>query len=640
VEYDTGTDYHETLDVHGSPDGGSVFALSEHYFDYDNITVHLHKRTPGMGGPGTWEVVASIPTVPGSPEFMSHFVQLRVISDSEVYILGDQGDHLFGTAVIWKWNGSTLSKVYEHVYAGASSSRSLWLAEDGSEGWALLIENDYTTPSGLRDCYVHFDGISWSLYGTAELSNVAKDITQIAGDPTSTVALAEFGYYNKRDGIGTWFTPPPAELVNYDCPGFSCRKIPFFYFDNDRPYLVTYTAYAAGSPPSLANEDPGSGATGVARDVTIRLDILNSVSGVNASTVELTVQGTVAWTGDAVQPGFTVIKSLVTDGFRYAITPDTLLPSHLVITIGVYAEDLSSTPNVLDTSYNFTTIITPPQVTPVDPLAYESNVDTTTDITLDVEAVDGLLNDAATIIQFNSAPVWMNDLSVHTDYPITRTPLLKGWRFVINPVEDLTGETSMLVAVHAENDDLIPAITDTAYPFTTRTPPCVMFGAVPRLWGALPWGYQPYCDPTCFTGPLNPTEQALLLEFSGLVNTEKLRRSLVQYVVLPGGTELEAARSIFLRAHMPEFAPTMFQIVPVPTEAEKAVRLCNKATDLSVSNNLRRKPNYLPGAIQELAALGLPYEHRKLFEAYSREDQPSIEVPLACVIILLAKAFE
>ena len=392
--------------------------------------------------------------------------------------------------------------------------------------------------------------------------------------------------------------------------------------------------------PFLQNLDPGSGDVDVERDVDIALEIIDTAAGVDESTVVLKVQGVTAWTGDAAQPGFTVTKSAVTDGFRYVIDPDTLLPSYTVITIGVYAEDLASTPNVLDTSYPFTTVITPPQVTPIDPLSYESNVDTTTDITLDVEAVDGNLNDAATVIQLNGVPVWMSDMSVHTDYPVTRTPLLKGWRFVINPVADLPSETEMTLAVHAENDYPTPAVSDVSYPFTTRTPPCVMFGAVPKLWGVLPWGYQPFCDPTCFTGPLNPTEEALLLEFSGLVNIEKLRRALVQYVVLPGGNEVEAARSIFLRAHTQEFAPTMFQIVPVPTAAEKAVRLCYKATDLAVSDNLRRKPNYIPGAITELAGLGLPYEHRKLFEAYAAEDQPSIEVPLACVIILLAKAFE
>lgn len=151
------------------------------------------------------------------------------------------------------------------------------------------------------------------------------------------------------------------------------------------------------------------------------------------------------------------------------------------------------------------------------------------------------------------------------------------------------------------------------------------------------WSFRICDDDTCFAGPLNVTESALLVPFTSLDFCERLRQALLQAsVTRPNATT--AARVVFLNGHAQELAPVLRDLVPSPTAAEKASRLCYRATNLAISNFLRRKANLLPGAIRELSTLGLPKEHAALLTAYAQEDQPNTEVPLACLIVLLAKA--
>jgi hypothetical protein len=391
--------------------------------------------------------------------------------------------------------------------------------------------------------------------------------------------------------------------------------------------------------PVLQNLNPASGEPAASIGANVVLEIVDIHTGVAASTVILTVGGTVAWTGDTQQAGFVVTKETIPDGFRYTINPDALFPENSTITIEVYAEDLVSPPNVLDTSYTFDTVAPAPVLTPVTPLAYQKDVDKNTNIVLNVTVLGGGLDDSATILKLNGETLWTGDADVHPHVATTKTAITDGWAFVIEPETPFTEGTTPIINVHAENSNPTADILDTYYSFDVATTPCVLFGAIPRVWGQIPWGYEPYCDPTCFTGPLNEAEEGLLVPFATLDYMERLRVDLLKYVVTNNDPN-EAARSIFLRAHSQETAPIMHDIVPVPTEAEWATRLCFKNTNLSVSNNLRRKPNLLPGAIRELFAMGVPHEQRKLLDAYASEDQPNTEVPLACVMVLLAKAFE
>lgn len=121
-----------------------------------------------------------------------------------------------------------------------------------------------------------------------------------------------------RESNGTW--------VNVTAPGGT--------------YYVVHALPADLAPPYLANLSPYAGEVGVLPDGSIQLDILDDGTGVNDASVVIKVNSVTAWTGDAQQAGFTVVKSVVALGFRYVITPDSFLPSGTT-TVEVYAEDLA-----------------------------------------------------------------------------------------------------------------------------------------------------------------------------------------------------------------------------------------------------------------------------------------------------------
>jgi hypothetical protein len=109
---------------------------------------------------------------------------------------------------------------------------------------------------------------------------------------------------------------------------------------------------AAIDPPVFANESPATGTQEVALLSPISVDITDVDGDLDASTVVLTVGGTVAWTGDAPANGWTGGKSAITNGYNYALTPPSEYPLGNAITVDVYAEDVLA--NVLnDSSWNF-----------------------------------------------------------------------------------------------------------------------------------------------------------------------------------------------------------------------------------------------------------------------------------------------
>jgi len=109
-------------------------------------------------------------------------------------------------------------------------------------------------------------------------------------------------------------------------------------------------------PPVLEGQNPSPGQTDINPATNIVLEIIDLGSGVDQSSVVLTVDGYVAWIGDTQQPGFTVTKDTIIDGYRYTINPDNNFPDFKWIVVDVYAEDNPAPiANVLDTSYQFKT---------------------------------------------------------------------------------------------------------------------------------------------------------------------------------------------------------------------------------------------------------------------------------------------
>lgn len=245
-----------------------------------------------------------------------------------------------------------------------------------------------------------------------------------------------------------------------------------------------------------------------------------------------------------------------------------------------------------------------------DPAGASLNV--LTDKAISVEVIsDNAIDVTKTTFKINNILVYANETSF-AGFTVVRTPISFGYNYEITPSKPWSYGQQVTVVAYAE---------DTA--ISTQST----------------WSFSIVDDPTCFIGPITATEDALLTPFTSLNFTEKLRKSLVAAVMRrPNATV--AARAIYLNAHAFELAPVLNQLVATPTTAQRSVRLCHKATNLDVSNALRRKVNYIPGAIEELKGLGVPKEHIALLQDYALEDQPNTEVHLACVIVVLAKALE
>ena len=81
-------------------------------------------------------------------------------------------------------------------------------------------------------------------------------------------------------------------------------------------------------------------------------------SGIDAASVIIQMKiGAAAWdlvwTGEAQQPGYSVTRTLITDGHHYDINPTLLFPQDTIVQVRVQADDLYS--NSLDTTYAFQT---------------------------------------------------------------------------------------------------------------------------------------------------------------------------------------------------------------------------------------------------------------------------------------------
>jgi hypothetical protein len=252
-----------------------------------------------------------------------------------------------------------------------------------------------------------------------------------------------------------------------------------------------------------------------------------------------------------------------------------------------------------------------PQFEKLDPRDGEINVLPPRPIEFDVTASVGI-DATKTLIFANGVLAYENEVALN-DFVVVRTVVTLGYHYQV---------TSPVIWPYGNEVVVESSARDTSNNPAEKV-----------------WSFFISADPACFEGPLNATEDALLVPFTTLDHAERLRQTLLLVSVIRPDPAM-AARVIFLNAHSQELAPVLRDMVPPPTDAERASRLCSRSTNLYVSNALRRKVNLLPGAIRELQTLGLPREHAALLNAYAQEDQPNTEVPLACLVVLLAKALE
>lgn len=108
--------------------------------------------------------------------------------------------------------------------------------------------------------------------------------------------------------------------------------------------------------PAVFLRKPRNGRSTARLNTNIVLEVWDTGTGVNASSVVIKINGVVAWTGDAQQTGFVVSKTVLKGGgLRYDINPNTNFKTNEVVGVEVYAEDLETVPNTVTASGEFST---------------------------------------------------------------------------------------------------------------------------------------------------------------------------------------------------------------------------------------------------------------------------------------------
>jgi len=160
-----------------------------------------------------------------------------------------------------------------------------------------------------------------------------------------------------RDAYGNPFTPSYMGFTGQAPPATSYSSLYMFSgFEAGMDAKTEESWDPDLDPPYLAHLDPADGYINVDANPQIHLDILDAISGVNELSVWIKINGIYAWLLGMEQPGFTVMRSTVPMGYRYEIKRSLTFGPHQLVLIEVYAEDLVGIPNILSTSYSFTTI--------------------------------------------------------------------------------------------------------------------------------------------------------------------------------------------------------------------------------------------------------------------------------------------
>lgn len=403
---------------------------------------------------------------------------------------------------------------------------------------------------------------------------------------------------------------------NTDFASYQVVTVAVYADDLASPINTLNTSYtfrtADTVAPYMAYRHPTQGDTNVAVWHEVNIDLVDAGSGVDASSVVITVAGTTAWQSDAAQPGFEgSTKTTISGGFSYSIQHVTPFLVASPIVIGIVCEDVSG--NVLNTSYTFYTESgATPIIFDVMPTADQTNVSAATTVEFTVTDAVLDLNPSTVLCIINEVTAYQNQTELN-GFTVARTPVLGGYSYVVTPPIPFTWGSTVSVFIFAADYSL--AHTDTSFTFDVEL------------------------SPDCFTGPLNAFEETVIAPFADtLKNLELIRYGLVQNFVKTN--PVTATRAIFLTGQTHELSIILRELVPTPTTTELTSLLCKRRSLLTVASLLPDKHTWVENSIDELAALGVPLEHRQLIQTYIDAADEVQMIVVMSFIVLLAKALE
>jgi len=235
-------------------------------------------------------------------------------------------------------------------------------------------------------------------------------------------------------------------------------------------------------PPSLSNLNPASGSSGNLATTNAYLEIVDAVNGIDHSSVVLKVNSVTCWSGDAQQGLFSVTKATVADGYSYDINPDAKFDIGSTVTIGVYAEDLSLVPNILDTSYTFDIVgassvtysfdvildVSGPTITNKDPSPSATGVALDKVVSFHMEDTIGVDLSNTTIyvggiVAYNgSTDIW------HADFDLGSSIAGAATDYTVQIAKDTDWDPYDIVTIRVVTQDIIAQGTDESWNFRTE----------------------------------------------------------------------------------------------------------------------------------------------------------------------------
>jgi len=241
-----------------------------------------------------------------------------------------------------------------------------------------------------RDTW-HFDGTTWtelSFAGGNDLPvkvNICNSGTDRHHDifwDSASERICLISNYGSPSKLGLFYLDPSVprwveelegDVIDIAGPGkgWTTAEIPYtdFHEEDNQLYcffsptqasetLQTWTLEADSDedPPVVENQDPAPGATDVAIETDVDLDIVDRgllASGVDPATVVITIEGVIVWQADAAVNGWSGTKSVISDGFRYALDNPINFGFSQTVTVRAEADDFSG--KSVDATYSFTT---------------------------------------------------------------------------------------------------------------------------------------------------------------------------------------------------------------------------------------------------------------------------------------------
>lgn len=429
---------------------------------FDSLTLHADT----INGVGSWTEVARLLEASKYPVWD----EMQVVSATEVYIAGTTRTAAYPSgydcARVWKWNGATLSTVFTSPLEWGDYLSDyyvdLWVSRAGSEGWLVCLGYDTVAYDYAK--YVRFNGTAWSVFQECELGEYPNSVTQLAGDINSARAGYTGGMFDifNSKGDNLWpneyyFGYPPIE--NY-------REL--------WSYGGAFLRYFEGTPPIITlvveNEDPAPDEMGVEPDKVVAFDLVGDGGVVDPATVEITVAGVVAYTGETSQPGFSVTRTAIAGGYRYETSHTAPFPLYTVIKLEVYAEDTVGNPAF--PSWEFTTVGTPY-------IAYEAPDPDATGVRRDqvvrvgVMAPDNNIDPTTVEIEIAGVVAYVSETQ-QPGFTVVREVYYPGYLYHITPDEEFPSSTVISVRAYAE--DIVGRSVDQTWEFTTAVPILITSG--------------------------------------------------------------------------------------------------------------------------------------------------------------------